>query len=202
MTPPCSSVVTTCISQSLRIIDLFIALQAFSHTLVCLCYQRFSFLVPSIIIWWTWHLHIITSEHNLSKRPQNTMQSLKLLFTEKPREKRREKKKLLDDGGFAFGRVLANSTRCFVAFFFLLGFSAKRSLLPYQIANILEEKGEGKITTFVLFFLSIFFVFFSLIFLHTQSPRGLQIKHKKQMCFSNTKKRFFLRKVFLFLVKL
>jgi hypothetical protein len=97
---------------------------------------------------------------------------------------------LLDDGGFAFGRVLAISTRCFVAFFFFL--AREKGLLPHQIANILEGKGREN-TTFVLFFLSIFFsVFLSLIFLHTQSPRGLQIKHKKQMCFSNyQKKRFF-----------
>jgi hypothetical protein len=113
---------------------------------------------------------------------------------------RREKKELLDDGGFAFGRVLAISTRCFVAFFFFL--AREKGLLPHQIANILEEKGREN-TTFVLFFLSIFFsVFLSLIFLHTQSPRGLQIKHKKQMCFSNyqKKKKIFLTKLFSFLV--
>jgi hypothetical protein len=97
---------------------------------------------------------------------------------------RREKKKVLDDGGFAFGRVLAISTRCFVAFFFFLAFCGKKGLLPHQIANILEKKGEGKYhSCSVLSFDFLFCFFLSLIFLHTQSSRELQIKHKKQMCF-------------------
>jgi hypothetical protein len=105
---------------------------------------------------------------------------------------------LLDDGGFAFGRVLAISTRCFCCFFLPFGLLCEKKELASntKLQTILEEKGEGKITTFVLFFLSIFFVFFSLIFFHTQSPRGLQIKHKKQMCFQ-LQKNFFPHDFFL-----
>jgi hypothetical protein len=164
----------------------FHCIASVSHTLVSFAISV-SFLVPSIIIWWTASAHYYP-EHNLSNG-RKTHAEPKLLFTENPREKR--KKKLLDDGGFALRRVLAISTRCFVAFFFFLA-SAKKGLLPHQIANILEEQGRGN-TTFVLFFLSIFF---SVSFSHSLSsiPKAQEGCHKAQKAdvfFQLSKKRFF-----------
>jgi len=139
-----------------------------------------SFLVPSIIIWWTASAHYYP-EHSLS-RPQTHAEPSCFAENSERRKKVARRRWLL------LGRVLLFSTRaCCFSFLFW------PTRLPYQIANILERERD---TTLFCLFVFLFSLFLSLIFsIPGHKPRGLH-KHKKQMCFSNYQKKNFFQNFF------
>ena len=145
---PCSSVVTTCIRQSLRTLEPFHhCIASVPHTLVL-----FALSVSFLAV----HHHLVVSICTLLLRTYLTAAAItcKGCYSENSRSK---KKKLLDEGGCCLTSLAFDSW----LLLFLLFLARKR--LHYQIANFLGGGGYHFVCLFLLFSLSLSH------FLHTQS---------------------------------